>query len=181
MRLPPPVLAASALLAGAMFAAAPAQAVTIVPLSATPLSLPAHPSVVIPKGTFVQKTNVYDFTFSTIGHPYDALMQMQSTNVKTGKPVALAFELFRGLPGSGHFVADSGGTASAATILDELQPGSYFLELSTVQAPKELVTGGVTLLSVAPEPATWASMLLGLGLLGGAMRRRRQPAAVIAN
>jgi hypothetical protein len=36
------------------------------------------------------------------------------------------------------------------------------------------------LLSTAPEPATWAMMLAGFGLLGGALRRRRSAAGLTA-
>jgi hypothetical protein len=35
-------------------------------------------------------------------------------------------------------------------------------------------------LSAAPEPATWATMLLGFGLIGATMRRRAAVAASIA-
>jgi MYXO-CTERM domain-containing protein len=174
------VLTPGAFLAGVLAASAPAHAVTIVPLSLSPLSLPSHPGAVIPSGTFVQKTAVYDFTFSTKGHPYDVLMQMQASNLKTGQPGKLAFELFSGSPGTGTWIANSGGTPTAATLLDVLQPGSYYMQLSTVKAPKELLTGGVTLLSTVPEPASWAMALVGFGGLGAMMRRRRMAGAAAA-
>jgi PEP-CTERM motif len=41
-----------------------------------------------------------------------------------------------------------------------------------------LTSGG--LLTGVPEPATWATMMVGLGLLGGAMRLRRKPAVSLA-
>jgi hypothetical protein len=43
-------------------------------------------------------------------------------------------------------------------------------------------TGAFQVLSAAPEPATWASMLLGLGLLGAGLRlqRRKEPLAALA-
>ena len=174
MRVFSKLCAIAAVSMGMMLATAPAHAVTVIPLSPT-LQLPSAPSDVIPRGTFVQNTNTYDLTFTTKAHIYDTLMQMQATNVKTGKPVSLAFELYSGLPGSGTPLAPS-STGTAATLLDILKPGDYYLQLKTVKAPKELLTGGVTLLAAVPEPATWAAMLMGLGLVGAGLRARRRAA-----
>ena len=163
-----------------MLAATAANAVTVVPISAGPFFLPGNPSGVIPAGTFATGSNTYDFTFTTVGNTYNTLMQMQTSKLGNGAPQALTFELFQGLPGSGSPVAGSGGTPTAATLLDALKPGNYYLELVTTSAPKELVTGGITLLSAVPEPATWGSMILGFGLLGMAARRRRGLSASVA-
>jgi len=51
--------------------------------------------------------------------------------------------------------------------------GGYSLEVADVAA---VIPGGVARGAAAPEPSTWAMMLLGLGALG-ATRRRRRPAA----
>src|SRR5262249_972641 len=114
----------------------------------------------------------YDFTFTTLGHAYSVLMQMQATKVSTGNPDSVSFELFSGTPGSGVALAPSGGTPTAASLLKSLAPGNYYLELNTNAVPRELVTGGITLFAV-PEPAAWAMMITGFGLLGLAGRRRR--------
>jgi hypothetical protein len=171
-------LATAAVSAGVMLASAPAHAVTIAMVPST-LTLPSPASAVIPKGTFAQGTNTYDFTFSTLGGTFKALMQAQASKVKNGAPQTLAFELFSGSPGSGTFLSNSGGTATAATLLTNLTAGSYYLQLSTVGAPKELVTGGVTLLSAVPEPATWAMMLIGVAGLGAMARGRRRAVAAL--
>ena len=173
------LIASAAALAGLALSSVPAHAVTIVPIASSPFSLPGNPSGVIPKGTFVSGTGTWDFTFSTIGGTYNTLMQMQTTRVSNGAPQNLAFTLYQGAPGSGSFVANSGGTSTAATLI-ALTQGSYYMELTRVKAPRELVTGGLTLLSSVPEPATWAMMLLGIGGLGAVMRRKRQAEGTLA-
>jgi hypothetical protein len=127
----------------------------------------------------ISGTNTYDFTFSTISGTYNTLMQMQTSKVSNGAPMPLAFELFSGTPGSGTWIATS-ATQPAASLLQTLKPGAYYLQLSIKKAPKEYLTGGVTLLSSVPEPATWATMLIGLGGLGALLRRRRMPVATAA-
>jgi hypothetical protein len=47
----------------------------------------------------------------------------------------------------------------------------------TYEAPSRL---SVAVSRAVPEPATWAEMILGLGVAGAAMRRRRQTAALSA-
>ncbi len=168
------LLATAAMSAGVMLTALPAHAVTIIAMETGPFTLPSNPSGIIPKGTFAQGTNTYDFTFTTIGGTFKALMQAQNSKAKDGTPEPLTFTLYSGNPGSGTFVANSGGTPTAATLLDTLGAGSYYMQLDTVKAPKELVTGGITLLSGVPEPATWAVMFLGLGGIGASLRNRRR-------
>jgi hypothetical protein len=179
MRASSNLLAALAAAAGLTAFGAPAHAV-VVAMTPGPNSLPAHPAAVIPKGTYAQGTDTYDFTFSTLGGTYSTLMQMQASRTADGAPQALAFELFSGTPGSGSALAPSAGTATTATLLQTLTPGDYYLELTTAGAPKELVTGGIRLGVGAgshsvPEPAGWALMLVGVGALGARLRRRARP------
>ena len=178
MRVLSKFLATAALSAGVLLASAPAHALTIVPIATGPFSLPGNPSGVIPKGTFATGTNTYDFTFTTVGGTYKTLMQMQTTVVGTGNPDNLAFTLYSGSPGTGSFVANSGGTSTAATLVT-LTSGTYYMQLDRTAVPKELITGGVTLLSAIPEPATWGMMLIGLGGLGAMMRTRRRASALV--
>jgi hypothetical protein len=173
MRVLAKLLTSFALSAAAMLAASPSHAVNIA-LATGPFSVPADPSGVIPAGTFASGTNVYDFTFTILGGPYKGLMQLQASTLG-GVPQSVAFKLFDGVPGSGVFVANSGGTSTAAALSHVVGTGDHFFELNTAGAPLELVTGGLTL-SVVPEPATWALTLLGVGALGAALRRRHAAA-----
>ena len=166
-------LAAGAALGLTLLAAgAPAHAVTIIPVSTGPFSLPLDPDGVLP-GNYAFGGDTFDYTFTTIGGTYDTLMQIQATKVSNGVAQHVSFQLFKGTPGSGSFVANSGGTSTAATLLT-LTSGTYYLEYSPSIVQKEYVTGGITLLQSVPEPAAWGMMLLGIAALGGAMRQRRQ-------
>jgi hypothetical protein len=178
MHLVSKLLASAVFAAGLALAAAPAHAVTFA-ISTGPFSLPGNASGVIPSNVIVSGSNTYDFTFTTVGGTYKTLMQMQSSRLSTGQPVPLSFTLFKGPVGGGVFVANSGGTPTAATLIS-LTSGSYYMELVESHAPKELVTGGITLLSAVPEPASWAMMLVGVGGLGAVMRRRRQTVSALA-
>ena len=128
--------------------------------------------------TAAQLYRAGDFTFTTIGGTYQTLMQMQTSLLSNGAPQPLTFELFKGAPGSGAAIAPSAGTSTAATLIKSISPGNYYLEFNTVSAPQELVTGGITLLSAAPEPAAWIMMLMGVAGLGAALRGRRRAAVV---
>jgi hypothetical protein len=172
-------LMGAAALSAAIIGAAPAHAVTFV-VQTGPFDLPGDPSGVIPANVIATSSNTYEFTFSTIGGTYKTLMQMQTSKVSNGVPQVLTFALFSGTPGSGTFISNS-GTGTAATLELNLSPNNYYLELVTSStAPRELVTGGITLLSTVPEPATWAMMITGVGLLGLAARRRRSLSAAVA-
>jgi len=50
----------------------------------------------------------------------------------------------------------------------------YSLGTSGNGAPGNVLLGGLVLTPSVPEPGTWAMMLLGLGAIGAAMRRKRQ-------
>jgi len=61
-------------------------------------------------------------------------------------------------------------TTASATLLSALKDGKAYLNIHTTQFPGGEIRG---FLSLAPEPGTWALMLLGFGLAGAALRARR--------
>jgi hypothetical protein len=157
---------------GLLAAASSAQAAII-----TAFTAPAGPyNLGNPLGSIaavqVTKPNTYDFTFTTTGK-FDVLVQMQASMFRPVQPQPLAFTLFKGVPGSGVAVAST-PTLTGPAIDMVLAAGSYYLELLPADIAKnnELVSGALRVTAV-PEPASWALMISGFGLLGLAARRRR--------
>jgi hypothetical protein len=178
MRANSRLFATVALSAGLCLAAASAHAVTIVPISTGPFG-PGNTAGVIPANITTNGNKTTDFTFTTLFKTYTTLMQLQASSISSGDPEPVAFKLYSGTPGTSSFIANSGGTSTAATLLWSLAPGSYFLQYKASAAPKELITGGITLLSGTPEPAAWTMLLIGLGGLGATLRARRRTTPAI--
>jgi hypothetical protein len=75
------------------------------------------------------------------------------------------------------FVAGPGGGTTAGAEAALIQAGLHdraYLNIHSSFAPGGEIRGFLT---AAPEPATWALMLAGFGLAGGALRLRRRPYA----
>jgi hypothetical protein len=177
-------LAACVLAAGALaLTATSASASTIVnSVSPATLSIPANPIGTI-AGIDVSTSNDYDWTFALSGGPYGALSQLQASitvkNLPQPQPIALS--LFSGAPGSGSLLDTSSYTQGAAIFDVPLAAGNYYIELAhgDIAVDGELVSGSIQL-SAVPEPATWAMMLFGVGLVGAGLRvsRRKNAAAM---
>lgn len=74
------------------------------------------------------------------------------------------------------FVTANGGLAGAeGALFASLNDGRAYLNVHSSFAPGGEIRGD---LSLIPEPALWGMMILGFGLVGGAMRRRRQKMAL---
>ena len=83
-----------------------------------------------------------------------------------GPTVSQSYKLDTG--GSGYNSFQDIGGAYSAYVGDHSGPG----ELNTKNY-------AFSIAGAAPEPATWAMMILGFGMVGGAMRRRPQVRATI--
>jgi hypothetical protein len=81
------------------------------------------------------------------------------------------------LPGSylGAFLTANGGSTAAAfsTLLTGMRAGQAYLNIHTVNNGGGEIRGQLV---AVPEPATWALILVGFGLVGGAMRHRQRQA-----
>ena len=72
----------------------------------------------------------------------------------------------------GGFLTGSGGTAAGAQtrFLNGLNSGRLYFNLHTSTFPGGEIRGN---LSAVPEPASWAMLIAGFGLVGAAARRQR--------
>jgi hypothetical protein len=73
------------------------------------------------------------------------------------------------------------GTNESSALLPSFGTYKYydFVSTSTSGGKNFLITG--LSMTPLPEPATWATMLLGFGMMGGALRyRRRKPVSAVA-
>ena len=91
--------------------------------------------------------------------------------------------LYAGMIGSGMEIATSGifdpMTMVTPTVAGrDLAPGDYYIKSDVVVPSGSMGSYTVTAttqVSAAPEPGTWALMLLGLGLVGFSLRTARSP------
>ena len=73
---------------------------------------------------------------------------------------------------SAFITANGGTTATAeAALLAGIAAGQAYLNIHTGQFPGGEIRGFLT---AVPEPATWAMLITGFGLVGAMMRRRRR-------
>lgn len=70
------------------------------------------------------------------------------------------------------FVTEQGGTAAGAelALFNALDTGKAYFNIHSTEFPGGEIRGFYTLI---PEPASWAMMILGFGIAGTALRRRR--------
>jgi hypothetical protein len=130
------------------------------------------------------KGNTYDFTFTMVppltGSVTSAQVEAQAHLVVGSVPELIQYQLYSGTPGSGTFIAQSSLDYSPVLGFDA-SPGDYYVEITSKEIAKsgEVSSGSVNTTGV-PEPASWAIMLLGLGGVGAALRRRPRPLRAFA-
>jgi hypothetical protein len=86
------------------------------------------------------------------------------------------FDLSMDMTYSASFLNANGGTAAGAraALLSAFNAETAYINLHTQRFPPGEIRGQI---AVVPEPGTWAMLIAGFGLVGGALRRRRPVAA----
>ena len=163
----------------------------ILPLAASVFAVatPAH-----------AETLIFDFTGQTLTGPVMATFQLDSNPVpdRINDQSAFGFGqiFFNNVPGTFNGVNQTAGSISFGTGIasafqitgsaagfaqfggDDVFTGAFN---APVFSPGTFTFGGFSrgtltvsrAVAAVPEPATWAMLILGFGLIGGAMRRRR--------
>jgi hypothetical protein len=172
-------LFAGAALVSALALTVPVSAATIItPLVGGPFSL-ANPLGTLP-ATVLSKGNTYDFTFTLVpplnGGTFSVQAQAQTTG-PTAASQLISYNLFEGTPGSGVLIGSSSLDFSPVVAFSPVAD-NYYMEITYIAKSGEVASGSI--FAAVPEPAAWSMMLVGFGLLGGALRRRARTAAVAA-
>jgi hypothetical protein len=120
--------------------------------------------------------STYDFTFNLAPAGGTVLTQVQASIIgPVSEPIQ--FSLYSGSPGSGALV-DTSALMVGPSLTDILSAGPYYIQIDSIAVNDELLAGGLDVASI-PEPASWSVMLVGLGALGGVLRRTgARPGAV---
>ena len=166
----------AALAAIAVLAAAPATAATLFPVnSGTTYDLtPANNSHTFSVGAAI--ADRYYYTFTTLG------TFRLFANVSDNGGASLApFSVYDGAgPGGAlEFSSISGFFSTGGQKI--LAAGTYNLELDSPANVSDSIAGTVAVFAVpVPEPASWALMMIGVGAIGGALRRRVKTADAAA-
>lgn len=159
---------------------------------------PLSQSVISPAGPV---NNQFTFSFTVADAPlnvYATLVNAYTQNPDLSYATGLLsygsgsdIELFSGTPGGSHHMLTSSdlvfdtlhNDVTGQTQAFLLPAGDYFLQVlatapSKSSGPRTLTIGGADFtvglfVASVPEPATWAMLILGLAMIGGATRRRR--------
>lgn len=122
-------------------------------------------------------TDIFNFTLDTAGR---FAATLSSTAVSSATNVNFSRVVLTG-PGLGagiDFTPIISGVVEFRTLSSTLlSAGSYTLSVAGTSGNEGSYAGDLSFAAV-PEPATWGLMILGFGMVGGAMRRRAVKTAV---
>lgn len=137
----------------------------------TPIGFPSTDTFAWDFQTSDRERGIFDMVLSNNGSETMAFDLQKCTGISTG-----CATIASSAAGTGPTIPSLGGTFPLAA-------GDYrvitTLIVHPVGEPGNL-GGTINLLSSVPEPSTWAMMILGVGLIGFAARRRREGMAVAA-
>ena len=154
-------------------ASAPAHAVTIESIVPPgPFSTPGDVGTI--NANLAGPSDTYIWEFSTLAN-LDAVLQLQGASTG-GTHQNIQFSLYSGSYSGVHSLLKTSLNTTGPSFSKVLAAGDYYVELdpANIHVSPELISGSVAFFSAGvPEPATWATMILGFGLLGLASRRRR--------
>jgi PEP-CTERM motif len=146
-------------------------------------------TVVVDGPETVADTTVIGFTDANLDSPSfsenliftNTLAGLYSITLTTSSPaVDFTSAILSGLGGPHNLVEiDDDGTNEFWRLANPitLDPSTYTLTINGNNSGAGSLGGSITIRQAvaAPEPSTWATMLLGFGAVGFAMRRRRRP------
>ncbi|QMW23527.1 PEPxxWA-CTERM sorting domain-containing protein [Sandaracinobacteroides saxicola] len=133
-------------------------------------NVPGNVDFIAPNGDGVTHTITFS---SAVTNPYIAVISLGRTNVPTqwtfGAPVSIV-DQGQGFFGNGVFTL-SGNSVTAGEAHGILRLTGTFTSV-TLRTDTTEFWSGLTIGTAVPEPATWAMMILGFGLVGASLRRR---------
>ena len=127
----------------------------------------------------IAKGNFTDTLAFTIAKAGDFASTLTSATIKIGSVSDLDFRsvTLSGPNGTSPFsLITNGGpdNEDRASVETSLTPGNYVLTVMGYSRGRGQYAGNVAFdVGAVPEPATWGMMILGMGMVGGGLRRRR--------
>jgi hypothetical protein len=176
---------------------------TLAASCAMALSAPAQAAITVndPETTVTLNTtpagNDFDFSFgyhqTGLDNPFIAVLDFTNTlaglysftlDISSAAVNLTSAELTGGTLGGplslSQLLPDNGTTEHWELVNYGLGAGNYVLTLKGTNTGFGSLAGNVTFAAV-PEPATWALMILGFGLVGGVLRRKERETRVRYN
>lgn len=123
------------------------------------------PMGLVTPGVFGGFTNIVDIAFGGDGSLY--VLEFDSNGITTGGPGGALIQIRP--DGTRETIYNTG--LIAPTGLEIGKDGAFYV--TNFSAAERI--GQVLRISAVPEPATWTAMVVGFGMIGAGMRRRRRP------